>query len=657
MTSVRPVVALLAFATSLLGLGNDGMRHGSAGRFWGVFPIEAAEAIPAAALSEEAASEEAASKAAGESEAAGEGNSEQLDRRVEGLISQLGSPQYFHRERAQAELERMGGMAFDAIRDAQFSDDIEIALRAKYLVRRLQVRWHDEHDPPEVRRVLRNYGEQPVSERRSRIDRLAALDDQQGLIPLSRLVRFESDLRLSKHAALHILRQNLPESSAARLEWGERLGAAMSLSRSSAAAWVLAYAEELQQPVVKEGSEKLDRTWAGLLEQERETLATFPERTSPEILVDLFRWRAEQLFRNDRRGEAIPLASAALDLIPSKRDHLISAVDWLIQHQVWEGVDQLAEREAEQFSDSVLLRYRLAESKVKRGDLERGEELAEAALKHRGDQHAEHLEAAVGLQERGLFSWAEREFRSIMGNAPIGSNYEFDARFSLAEMLHDQLEDLAAAEVYQEVIDRMQADEAYAKRLRDHRRGDPDIIQARMHFFFAEHYAEHDREKQREHLEQGLQAYPREIDLLIAGYRFADADEAWMTKIRQHLTEAVNMYREQIRQYSETLQRISGHAQENDLRRYVAVLNNQYAWLVANTEGDFDDALRCSRLSLEYVPNSAGYLDTLGRCYYAKGDYKNAVKYQARAVALEPHSGQIRRQMELFEEALEAESR
>jgi tetratricopeptide (TPR) repeat protein len=60
-------------------------------------------------------------------------------------------------------------------------------------------------------------------------------------------------------------------------------------------------------------------------------------------------------------------------------------------------------------------------------------------------------------------------------------------------------------------------------------------------------------------------------------------------------------------------------------------------------------------LSLEYVPNSAGYLDTLGRCYYAKQDYENAVKYQARAVALEPHSGQIRRQMKLFEEALAAD--
>jgi len=74
---------------------------------------------------------------------------------------------------------------------------------------------------------------------------------------------------------------------------------------------------------------------------------------------------------------------------------------------------------------------------------------------------------------------------------------------------------------------------------------------------------------------------------------------------------------------------------------------------VANTEGDYDEALRSSQRSLELRPETAGYLDTLGRCYFAKGDYKNAVFHQSRAVELEPHSQQIRRQLELFQKALE----
>ncbi len=74
--------------------------------------------------------------------------------------------------------------------------------------------------------------------------------------------------------------------------------------------------------------------------------------------------------------------------------------------------------------------------------------------------------------------------------------------------------------------------------------------------------------------------------------------------------------------------------------------------MVANTEGDYKDPLKCSQRSLELQPGEAGFIDTLGRCYYAVGDYENAVREQRRAVKLEPHSGQIGRQLEFFEKAL-----
>jgi len=85
---------------------------------------------------------------------------------------------------------------------------------------------------------------------------------------------------------------------------------------------------------------------------------------------------------------------------------------------------------------------------------------------------------------------------------------------------------------------------------------------------------------------------------------------------------------------------------------------NQFAWLVGNTVGETDteladQAIKYSHRSLEIRPGSAGYLDTLGRCYYARGDYKNAVKIQSDAVKLDPHSGLIRRQLEMFQAALD----
>ena len=47
-----------------------------------------------------------------------------------------------------------------------------------------------------------------------------------------------------------------------------------------------------------------------------------------------------------------------------------------------------------------------------------------------------------------------------------------------------------------------------------------------------------------------------------------------------------------------------------------------------------------------------GYLDTLAHCYFAKKDYENAVRHQAEANRLEPQSMAIKRQLEVFRQAM-----
>ena len=61
--------------------------------------------------------------------------------KVDRLIIQLGDPQYANRTRAQEELKQLGLAAFDALHRAQEHDDIEIAMRARYLVRSMRVQW------------------------------------------------------------------------------------------------------------------------------------------------------------------------------------------------------------------------------------------------------------------------------------------------------------------------------------------------------------------------------------------------------------------------------------------------------------------------------------------------------------------------------------
>jgi tetratricopeptide (TPR) repeat protein len=94
---------------------------------------------------------------------------------------------------------------------------------------------------------------------------------------------------------------------------------------------------------------------------------------------------------------------------------------------------------------------------------------------------------------------------------------------------------------------------------------------------------------------------------------------------------------------------------------------NQVAWLVANTEGDFDEAIRLSEKSVELERASlaregpglgeerlGGNLDTLAHCYAAKGYYAAAVKAQTEASRLIPYSRVIANKLDLFRSKLPA---
>lgn len=571
----------------------------------------------------------------------------ELDRRIAQWIEQLGDPDFARREKAQAELERIGLDAFDALREAAKHDDIEVALRAKYLLRRLQFRWYSEQDPIEVRRVLRDYPQLTETDRRSRIDRLAQLPDGQGLPALCRLVRFETDIRLAKYGALQILRYGDPGEGPERQRRAAMIQETLLLSRNPAARWLRTFALWLVEP------SQADAGWNELLDAEARALADFPEDSSVEIVRGLFQWRAEQLLAAGRREQAAAIVDRMLVYVSDRREDVRESVDWLIKQELYEQVHTLAKRFPQIFDENLLLQYRLAEVYHRQGLAEEAEQAAQKALAKQPQQFDEHLEAAFLLQERGLFDWAEREFNSVIQAAGDGNLAALRARFFLAEMYHDQLRNLEAAQTLEPMAEAAKSNPEYANRVRNARGGaDLSEIVARLHFFYAEHFASTDRAKQKEHLRLAVEAFPQEIDVLIAMYRFPDADEEWMKLTRERIRDTVGYYREQIRLITDRMQQNVEPSLEDTFRSYLARLHNQLAWLVANTEGDYDEALRSSKLSLELRPGTAAYLDTLARCYYAKHDYANAVKYQRQALALEPYSGQMRRQLALFEKAL-----
>ena len=144
-------------------------------------------------------------------------------------------------------------------------------------------------------------------------------------------------------------------------------------------------------------------------------------------------------------------------------------------------------------------------------------------------------------------------------------------------------------------------------------------------------------------------ANPRDIDVLIKMYR-TNGDKSWRTAVKTQLSTAEGLRLNTIKNYKDALKRGGLNPQKVQYEAALAEALNNYAWLICNTEGDFEQALKYSLESLEIREDSAK-LDTCGRCYFALGDLDNAIRVQKRALALEPHSPPLKRQLREFEQA------
>lgn len=575
--------------------------------------------------------------------------------KVAALIEQLGAEDFAAREKAQADLAQLGLDVFDTLHAAQSHHDPEVALRARFLVRSMSVRWFQESDPPEVIRILKGYGDLAEPDRKNRMDRLAGLENGQGVAPLCRLSRFETVDTLSKYAALKILEQPAPADPAAIAALQKHLSGIVGSSNRPTAAWMRLYVKTLADPAATLAD------WDAAAKAEADTLSKNPNQTSREIVRDLYRFQVELLKRLDRQPEAIAVIRRTFNLLDGTLEQVTETVDWLMLHEAWPVVLEINERFTATFQDSPLLLYRLAEAHHKLGDAAKGEEFASQALALRAENLDEHIRTAVTLSEqRGRHDWAEREYQAVIKNAGPGSVPEFSARFQLSEMLHDQAQELAAAECLKPVCDAMADKETgeVAQATCQKARREPEGVVSRMNYFYACHFHEqNDAKKEREHLQTAIESDPQDADVLIAMYRLPGADAEWQASTREKIAGIAEGFHEDVAAARQLVEGAGNEQIQAMYRWELGLACNQYAWLVGNTFGDYAEAVKLSHLSLEMRPDYFGYLDTLGRCYYAKGDFQNAIKYQTLALKGSPYSGQIRRQLELFQKAQAASAK
>lgn len=552
-------------------------------------------------------------------------------KRIVELIRQLGADDYFDREKAQAELTAAGPQAFDSLSESLDTErDVEILGRVSYLLRLIKVEWNDKNDAVEVRNLTQNYEGMDDDARKDVIDKLAQLPDLKPIGALCRVIRFERSQALSKRAAVRLI----DRKEVAGEEWSARekaMQTGLGTSPRAAAEWVRTFILTKHDPA------KAVESLKALTDTEMQVLRQYPQRSGPDILMSLWRKQADLLKQLDRRREAIAAMMQMVALEQTGTTVLSEVLKWLVESQAWGEIDELATRFAARFDQDPLLLYALASARQAQGKSAEALEIVARAKKLNPEDQRRHLIIGLELHKRGLIEWSEGEYRDAIGMGTPGQVLTLTAQFLLSESLHDRKADEEAGKVLDAATKGMEA--AMAQGL-DFSEADRTLEanRARAHYFYALHYLDSkdpkDSKTALKHLLEGLGEDPHDTEILIALFQIPDLDASLRDRVRKLIRESADIYRRQIQE------------NPNSDTPY-----NQLAWLLSNTEGDFQEALKSSLKSLEIRPENPGHLDTLGRCYFALGDFDNAVKTQSRAIELEPHSQQMRRQLQIFKDA------
>lgn len=564
-----------------------------------------------------------------------------LDARITKLIEQLGADEFATREKAQSRIKALGLAAFEPLLAATKHRDIEVASRVRYLLRGMPVGWSRDSDPPAVRSILRNYDKYGRGDRENRMQLLAGLEDSQGVEALCRIVRYEVDPILSKKAALLILGHRKLAQIEERASLAETIRGAIENSGRPAIAWVDSYARLLLDP-----PSTFD-AWTRITRDELQVWTKTPDETQRDVVRDLLRWHADLLAELDRPEDAEPAILRTLEVVEGRRDELADIVGWARSREAWFVSEELARRFPSTYWQDAELIYQLADGRRRLGNEAGAQQAASTALALHPRDLVAHETIAKELHRKMLaFDWAEQEYKQAIAAAENRPDKLFQLQYDLAaELLFDLEREQEAAVVMRKCAAVVEKEKAGADLVAS--------LQSTADYFMAMHHGrEGEYDKQRELLTKAYEAYPANIDIVIAMYRVKEADKAWQASTKQRLDESVARIRTEL----DVLEKQYEMLKDANFRRQIAIplaqKNNELAWLVSNTTGDYEEAVQLSQRSLELRPDAWEYTDTLGRCYYAVENYEEAVRVQKQAVAGAPYMQQMQRQLKLFEDAL-----
>ncbi len=480
--------------------------------------------------------------------------------------------------------------------------------------------------------MLKQYEALDDAGRENQVNTLLNLGGQRGIPAVCRVICYDRSQVLAKLAAVRLMQSLSGEATKPQPELAAEIRKRLAACRCPPARWILSWLEAEQDPRAPTA------VWSKITVQEDDLLLRRPRDTSPAIVETLLQLQIAALRRAHLGAEAADAVQRLMKLHHADPASLVKLLAWLVEQKDWAATRQVEEQFRATIAASPDLLYLLAEAQALRGDAAAADRSAAAALKLNPDSDlqalASHFRAGQLLEERGRYEWAIHEWEYVIGKAAPESGQAVVAARLLGELYHDLDRDKEAADALARAL------KTLPRRSRQWLLpgGTDDVLalgelRARRSYYEACHWRDAgDKVKQRAALDAALATNAYDIEVLIECYRVSDATTDYRAKIRKLIEKKVNELREQIGDEV-------GAAQPC----------NELAWLVANTEGDLEEALRYSKRSLELAgENNGSYRDTLARVYYAKGDLDEALKQQTAAVASLPHNRAIVKSLETY---------
>ncbi|MCL2305037.1 MAG: hypothetical protein FWC43_06800 [Planctomycetaceae bacterium] len=520
-------------------------------------------------------------------------------------IRQLGNDEYRLREEASENLRKAGFRAVSELQRATKDADVEISERARELLRLVEMSWVDRRDPPQVREWMLQYSNaETIPEKFTILNTLSdwsghgqyGLRNGEAIGAFCRVLRYEQEPIVRAEAAREIIA--VPP---VRFEFRQK--------------WF----QTVQKTLTEPGDDFLLQTvlrfadvWEAVMEYRDQTL--FVENPQP----------------------------ASEELKQQVREITQTVLAFRNNSEYYEG--------RRGTDTDILLFYALAELQEIVGlQEELNESLLQAMETHPiiSEEsfdffYMPHHIAAKYLSQRYLHRWAKKEFLMV---AKKDTQLKTDAIFSAAmqSIYLDEKEE--AAELFDGVI---QAISEPLNRENDGFSESTNLIQAMYKHVLAELAVERGEiAEAKKLLDEAILIQPEEVDCLILRYRIGNDDPPYKEVTDKHIKQLI----------ANAKRNMSGYRNRGEQVEEYSEPFNRTAWLLANTDGDYELALNAAKKAVYFAPNNPAILDTLAHVYALGKEYDKAVETQKQVVRYSPHAVIFRNALKKFEELAVNDSR